>query len=185
MVDAPPFPGIARSRKPPPEQFAINSGSRGRSSTVLQSSRVRLRNTLTEMASTKRVYWPFPVLPVWEQTDLGKREIRFLEEAYAADYHPYVFDGENFGLGEQQARWVEFVYRGRQHGEPRWEPLLLEGQQHYRNGPLFNCSESAAVFVVGIERLRQVAFRWLAGTSPDHVYDEIPVVIPERERMTR
>lgn len=136
------------------------------------------------MELEERKYWPFSVLPVDEQTDLHKQEVHLLEEAYLAGYRPYVFGGENFGLGDEQARWIEFIWRGRAIGEPCWEPLLYDGGQHYPNGLLVGGSESECV-LLGIEFLWEVASRWLKGTPAEAVYKGVSAVMPLRDRTSR
>lgn len=135
------------------------------------------------MELEERKYWPFSVLPAEEQTDLHKQEIHLLAEAHLAGYRPYVFGGENFGMGDEQARWIEFVWRGRAIGEPCWEPWLMEGSQHYRNGPLVGVSETQCV-CLGIGLLWNVASRWLTGISAERVYEDVSVGIPSLRDWT-
>jgi hypothetical protein len=137
------------------------------------------------MESHKRLYWPFPLLPDWQQTDLYKREIQLLEEAHAAGYRPYVFDGEDFGMGDERTRWIEFIYRGRDRGEPRWEPLFVDHGMACQAGPILGFSDWAAIFVVGPERLKEVAFRWLQGLPLERVFEGLPVSIPQQEGQSQ
>jgi hypothetical protein len=73
-------------------------------------------------------YWPFPVLPANMLTEEHRKEIRFLEAAYQAGFHPCKFYEREYQAHIEQGRYGWIIYRGRIHqgGPCRWEVWLDE-----------------------------------------------------------
>ena len=113
------------------------------------------------MSGEKYRYWPFNVLPPEERSAFDAELISILELAHANGFAAYVDATEStLGFGDPQCRAVEFLRRGRYRF---WEPLITDGQNCIRLGPVFSLSEYACVVFDGIEDVSTFAMRWLNG----------------------
>jgi hypothetical protein len=93
-------------------------------------------------------YWPFKVLPLEEQSDQHKEEIRFLEDAYQLGYRPYMFWAGNYSASVENGRLGDIIVRGRS----RWE-VMLGGQSN----------EGGSAFVDEFSSAAKAVLRWLQG----------------------
>lgn len=112
------------------------------------------------MAGSRR-YWPFPVIPAEQQTELDKLRIRFVTAAYDAGYEPYV-DGLEWGASSPDVRRSGCII---DRGSPRrwWGEIVLwsatgEGDRAFVDD--FGCAGDAVL-------------RWLGGGSLSDIRQDI------------
>jgi hypothetical protein len=75
---------------------------------------------------TEPQYWPFPVLPPEQRTDLHEKIIRFLEQAHRAGFRPCKYLEYDFQAHAEGGRYGWITYRGRERtgGPTCWEVWL-------------------------------------------------------------
>lgn len=79
------------------------------------------------MPTEEPLYWPYPVLPVEQQTEEHRRRIRFLDAALDAGFRPCVYPPEVYFVRSDEPREGWLVWRGRtRQGATRWEVWLDE-----------------------------------------------------------
>ena len=73
----------------------------------------------------------------------------------------------------RESRMVDFVRRGRlRRGTPMcWEVRLMHDGKLMQLGPLFGIRDYACVVISGIDDVRTVTDRWLAGNKIDSLLD--------------
>ena len=92
-------------------------------------------------------YWPFDVLPVERQTEVHKREIRFLEAAHQQGLRSYEYHGIVFGAEADGGReGVMF-----QRGTNRWEVSLGTSEK-----------EESCVFYQDFDAAADAILQWLS-----------------------
>jgi hypothetical protein len=103
------------------------------------------------MTTPQPVYWPFPVIPVEQQTSHHRLEVDFLEAAYRDGYRPCKFADGEYRL-ESGTRTAWLIFRGRLRGGQgsRWEVWLNDGGDRVTN-----------TWADGFEPAAAKAFEWV------------------------
>jgi hypothetical protein len=102
-------------------------------------------------------YWPFDVGDRQRHSEQEKREVRFLETAYAKGYRPFEisFGMQSYGATGQSGRSADILYRGRSG----WEMAVYDS-----DGRVVNA------FVNDFQSAAEAVLDWLGGGSePDVV----------------
>jgi hypothetical protein len=103
------------------------------------------------------LYWPFPVLPVGQQTAQHRAEIQFLTVAHREGFRPYTFAGGSYGAsaGERGGR---IIVRTRSFREVRVGTGM---------------SEALAAYVGPFEAAAEAVLWWLRGKSVPMILEMI------------
>jgi hypothetical protein len=105
-------------------------------------------------------YWPFDVGDRQRHSEQDKREVRFLEIAYANGYRPYEMGlgSESYGATAADGRAADILYRGRNG----WEVAVHDQDERI-----------VKAFVDDFECAAQAVLEWLGGA---HEADVVAIV---------
>ncbi|MGH7137193.1 MAG: hypothetical protein ACREHD_15735 [Pirellulales bacterium] len=108
------------------------------------------------MESAISRYWPFDVGERERHTDQEKREVHFLETAFAKGYRPFEMGlgMQSYGATESGGRSAEILYRGRNG----WEVAVYDPDERVVNA-----------FVNDFECAAQAVLDWLGGANEGDV----------------
>jgi hypothetical protein len=117
------------------------------------------------MMTDEPKYWPFPIaLPPEQLTDQHRKEIRFLETAFAAGFRPrmYLVGGGEYQASSEDGRAGWLISRGGLRDRPRarWEVRLDD-----------HSGQVAAYWVDDFDTAGAGVLQWLEGNDVTDIVD--------------